>query len=311
VPTPILADADRFEFTSLQGESLDLFGALVSWNDEIDTGIVEKQVVKRMGAIHQNVGGPPKRFDFRCVYRGLDVRVRYLRVVDVALQQPEGLLVHPRFGRLRAVFKSISAAENPGDAKDTIEFTIKFAETGLKDPPKPAPSAKAAAGMSAVANLVQKIGNALPSELQTGRVSNLFATLAGTVQSRATGFLVAMQQAESGLGTLLDVDASLAALIDSVSSLEAQSDAPKAGLSACYLAMSYAIQSRNRFIAGRPPLIEYVLQSPESLGGLCQRLYGSRGRDEQALTFRLNRIARPYLMPVGQRLVLSDPSLVA
>jgi hypothetical protein len=310
MPSSILTNADHFEFTSLQGEELDLFGAVIGWNDEIKTGVVEKLVVKRSGAIHQWVGAPPKRFDFRCVFQGADVRARYNRIVDVVLQQPEGLLVHPRFGRMRAVCEGLGAAETPGDARDTIEFSIKFVETGLKDAPQPSPSAKAASAQSTVATLSTQTVSLLPAEFQAGTIGLSLSSSASLVTARATGFLVAMQAAESGLGTLLDVDASLAALVDSIDAMAALPGCPKGTRSTSALALSYALQSRNRFMAGHPPLIEYILQTPESLGGLAQRLYGSRGKDEKALMLRLNRVARPYLMPVGQKLLLSAPSVM-
>lgn len=308
--TPILTDADHFEFTSLQGETLDLYGSLIGWSDTIKTGVVEKLVVKRRGGIHQQVGAPPRRFDFRCVIKGADVRARYNRIVDVMLQQPEGLLVHPRFGSMRAVCDEIGAGETPGDARDTIDFSLKFAETGLKDAPKPAPSAQAAASQATAAQLPTMVSEQVPVEVLGVSTGALITAAANNVAARATGLLVAMQQAEGGLGTLLDVDASLAALADAVNVLDAQEACPQAVRSEAFLALSYALQSRNRFVDGRPPLIEYVLQSPESLGGLCQRLYGSRGADEKALILRLNRVARPYLMPVGLKLLLSDPSVV-
>ena len=58
--TPVLNDAEHFDFTTLAGERLDLYGTLLSWSDDIKTGVVEKLIVKRAGAIHQTVGAPPR-----------------------------------------------------------------------------------------------------------------------------------------------------------------------------------------------------------------------------------------------------------
>lgn len=297
--TPVLTNADHFDFTNLAGERLDLFGALVSWSDEIQTGVVEKRVVKRAGAIHQQVGAPPRRFEFRCVLQGPDVRERYQRVVDVVMQEPEGQLQHPRFGRIRAVVESVSAAESPADAINTIEFSFKCSETGLTDPPKPAPSAHAAAAAAQGASASTQSASLSPAISQAG----------AQVSARSTGFLIAMQAAETGLGTLLDVDASLSALASSVQRLDALADVPKSVRTAATLSLSYAIRARNRFTEGRPPIIRYTLPSSESLGALCQRLYGSRGRDERQLTLRLNRIRTPFRMPAGTVLMLSDPAV--
>ena len=300
MPQPILTDAEAFSFTSLRGDRLDLYGALVGWSDTVDTGIVEHLVVKRHGSIHQRVGAPPRRFDFRCAMSGPDVRARYVWLCDVVLAEPEGQLVHPRFGRVRAVVHSVSASETPADARDTIEFGLKCSETGLKDPPKPAPSALAQA-----------------AQAQGALVSSQSADLGGGVSqagaafsARSAGLFSAMQAAEAGLGTLLDVDASIAALVAARDVLDTLG-APKALRNQAALALGSALQSRNAFAAGRPPLVEFVVRSQTSLGALCQALFGSRGRDFKAEALRLNRIARPHTIPAGTVLLLSDPVAAA
>lgn len=295
--TAVLKDAEHFDFTTLANERLDLFGALLSWSDEVKTGVVEKLVVKRAGAIHQNVGAPPRRMDCQCSIQGPDVRAQYNRIVDVILAEPEGRLTHPRFGARAAVCESVSAGESPGDAIDVINFSIRFSETGLRNPPKPAPSAQAANASA------QGTAAATASEPSDGAI----AAQGAEVAARSAGFLVAMQSAEAGQGTLLDVDASLSALAVAVSGLDALA-APKAARTAAMLSLSYALRARNRFSEGRPPIVRYQVQSVASLGALCQSLYGSRGRDEKATILRLNRIARPFAMGAGTTLLLTDPS---
>lgn len=296
--TPVLSNADHFDFTNLSGERLDLYGSLVSWSHEIQTGVVEKRVVKRAGAIHQSVGRPPRRFEYRCVIRGADVRTRYNRVVDVVLQEPEGRITDPRFGNIRAVVESIGSAESPADQIDTVEFTLKVSETGLKDPPRPAPSALAAAA-------------AAQGTSARSQSASLGAAIAGAgvaVETRSTGFLIAMAAAETGSGTLLDVDASLSALAAAATTLTTL-DAPQAVRRAAAVSLGNAIAARNRFTEGRPPIIRYELRSPESLSSLCQRLYGGRGKNEAALIGRLNRLSRPYSLPTGTVLLLTDPAV--
>lgn len=295
--TPVLTDAEHFDFTTLAGERLDLFGALLGWSDDIKTGVVEKLIVKRSGAIHQTVGAPPRRMDCQCSIIGPDVRARYNRIVDAIVAEPEGLLTHPRFGARRAVCESINSSESPGEAVDVINFTLHFSETGLRDPPKPAPSAQAATAST------QGTAAATASASSSAAI----AAKGQEVAARSAGFLVAMQSAEGGLGTLLDVDASLSSLAISVADLDTLG-APKAARTAAMLALSYALKARNRFAEGRPPLIRYQIKSIASLGALCQSLYGSRGRDEKATILRLNRIARPFALSTGTTLLLTDPS---
>ncbi len=301
MPTAILQNADAFAFTTLRGVELDLFGASLSWTDEIKTGIVEHQVLKRVGAIHQTAGAPPIRSEFRCVLVGGDVRARYRRIVDAVRQEPEGQLVHPRFGSTRAVCESVGSAETPGENRDTIEFSIRFSETGLRDAPKPAPAALAQSSASKGAE-VTAAGKELGGNLEAS---------CSAIGARSAGFLSAMQAADSGLGTVADVDASLQALAANVDAVDSNATATKMLRSAAVLTLAIALQARQRFAAGRPPLIAYRVESVVSLSVLCQNLYGGAALDARAEILRLNRLRRPHAIPAGTVLLVSDPSVVA
>jgi len=83
MPTAILRNAEAFDFTTIDGERLELFGEMLSWSDEVKTGVVEKQVVRRAGALHQKMGAPPRKFSAKCVIIGGDVTARYRRLGEV------------------------------------------------------------------------------------------------------------------------------------------------------------------------------------------------------------------------------------
>ena len=183
---------EAFDFTTTNGDRLDLIGSLTSYSDEIQTGAVEKRVVRRDGALHQFVGAPPRQYSFSCVIAGRDAQQRYERLCAVIRFAPEGRLTHPRFGSLRAVCLSISAQESPGDALDTITVLLKFAETGLSDPPKPAPTAEAAAGASQAQNCAAICATE----------SSAIAGVGAALQRASNGFAVAISYAEAGLGVL-------------------------------------------------------------------------------------------------------------
>lgn len=293
----ILKDAEHFDFVSLQGERLDLFGAALSWSDTVKTGVVEKLVVQRAGSIYQRVGAPGRKFEFRCLFQGAGARAAYNRVVDVVLEQPEGQITHPRFGHMPAVIEEVSGSETPGDATDTIEFTLKIGESGLHDAPKPAASALGQAA-STMAATVQTESASIPSIAAAGAL----------VSARAAGLLIAMQAAETGTGSLLDVDASLAALNASVIALDALPDTTQQVRRDAYVALAYGLQARNAFIAGSPALVNYPVDTPTSLSALMQRLYGSRAATEILLAQRLNRIRQPHSIPAGTTLLLTDPA---
>lgn len=298
MPTPILKNAEAFDFTTLDGERLELYGELVSWSDEVKTGVVEKQVVRRAGALHQKMGAPPRKFGAKCVIMGQNVTARYRRLCDVVQAQPEGRVTHPRWGNFRAVVDSVSASETPSDETNVIEYSISFVETGLHDPPKPAPSAKA---QTAAAHAQT---SASTSAASGGRV----AVAGAALQNASGGFLVAISAAESGLGTIGDVTASYAAMSAQAVALDALA-APKDVRRAAALALSSALQAQQRYLAGRPPLVTYIVPATTSLTALCQSLFGSRANDARAEILRNNRILRPFRIPAGTALLISDPSV--
>lgn len=297
MPTPILKNAEAFDFTTIDGERLELFGELVSWSDETRTGVVEKQVVRRQGALHQKMGAPPRKFSAKCVMRGANVTTQYRRLCDVVQAQPEGRVTHPRWGNFRAVVESVSASESPSENTNLIEYSINFSETGLHDP-KPAPSAKA-----------QTAAAHAQTSASTSAASGGGVAVAGAaLQNAAGGFLVAISAAESGLGTIGDVTASFAAMSAQAGALDALA-APKDVRRAAALALSSALQAQQRYLAGRPPLVTYTVPATTSLSALCQSLYGRRANDARDEILRNNRILRPFRITAGTSLLISDPSV--
>lgn len=301
-------DLQHIDYISKSGKRLDLFGYVIGWSDSIKTGVVEKQVVKRIGAIHQRIGAPPRKFEFRCVITPanqknttitqVDVNAIYNQIVDTFLEQPEGKFTHPRFGTKDVVIEEIGASETPGDATDTIEFTIKVSETGLTDAPSPAAAAK---GQSSTVQAQATVTRATSLGLSVASI-----TAVTNVSTRADSLLIALQAAETGTGTLLDVDASLAALSDSVAILDGIEPNPEIRRGA-YLTLALALQARNSFITGKPQIVRRRIDTPVSLSGLMQELFGSRASAEVLVTERLNRIRTPHLIPVGTWLLVTDP----
>lgn len=291
----MLTNAEAFEFTTLEGERLALWGQSLSWSDTIDTGVVQRPVLKRAGALHQKVGSGPRQHEFRCAITGRDCTALYQRLVTVVLAEPEGLLVHPRFGAYRAVCKGITASETPGEGIDLVEYSIKFEETGIHDPPKPSPEA--------AAQTAQRRSADLQSSIETESAE--LRAAAEAVLERATGLLSVVNLAQRGLADLATVDASLATLAQSVFAIDS---AGKESRRMAALALSEALAARNRLAAGRPPIVEYRCSSVVSLSVLAQQLYLSRARSMVPELLRLNRIERPFALPAGTTLLLPDPA---
>lgn len=294
---PVLTAAEEFAFTTTSGEALELYGALASWTTEAKPGLAAFGIMKRAGALHQKTGTEPRRFVYQCSITGRDVTARFRRLLAVIESDPFGRLVDPRLGSTDAVCEGVQATEDAGEAVDTIAFSIRFTETGLRDAPRPTPTAQAQAART----------QAALAATQSASAGGAVAAAGVEVQARAEGFLLAISQAETGIGGLLDADASLAALATAQQTLDVLG-APQPARDAAARALASALQARNSFLIGRPALITRTLPTATSLSSLAQQLYGARALAAEAEIRRLNRIPRPWSIPAGTVLLLSDPA---
>ena len=291
---------DAFEFLTSTGERLSLFGESLSYNDEIGTGTVERQILHRNGAVFQLSGTPPRRFVFQCCMHGPDVQSRYRRLDAVVRADPTGQLVHPRLGPVPAVCEGVSGGEITGDARDTINYTIKFAEDGLHDAPKPSPVAAASAASAEAASLSLGAAN-YPSPV-------VQATQA--VQSACSAFLSRIGDVQAGLSSVLTLDSALSAVLLATDQLVKNPQLPGSLSASAALVYSRALESYNRVLAGRPPIVTYTVRSSMSLQRLMAQLYGAAARDMNAQVSQLNRLPRPYALPVGLTLQIPSPDAV-
>ena len=297
---PVLTNADAFTFTTLNGEVLELYGSLTSWGTESKPGLATHGIMKRAGVLHQLTGTEPRKFSYSCSMTGADVTSRLRRLLTVIESQPFGRLIDPRLGATDAVCEGgVQAQEDAGEAVDTIMFSIRFSETGLKDAPRPTPTAQA---QQASAYGASTASLSAPS-------GGTIATAGANVQTCSEGLLLVMAQAEAGTSSLLDVDASLAALVTAQAQLDALA-APQSARDAAARCLASALQARNSFLEGRPALVTHTLDRATSLSALAQQLYGARALAAEAEIRRLNRIPKPWLIPAGTRLLLSDPTAI-
>ena len=65
------------------------------------------------------------------------------------------------------------------------------------------------------------------------------------------------------------------------------------------MTLALALQARNSFITGKPQIVRRRIDTPVSLSGYMQELYGARASTEVLVTERLNRIRTPHLIPAG------------
>lgn len=303
---PLLKDALSFEFDTDAGRKLSMFGELISWDDEVSTGIVEHRVLRRNGARHQNMGIPPRRFQFQCALTGANVHARYQFICDAITENPFGFLIHPRFGHRAAVCEGISAKEAPGDGIDVIYFTIRFVEDELRLPPVVSASTAASAAVDSAAALVAQVG-ALPA------VPAAAAPAALSVQAAAVRFQVAAGDVAIGAVPVPEVATLLRDLRAAVADVDASAAAVEfySLRALAHLSYSRALAAYNALLAGRPPIVEYSVDSPISVARLAARLYGGRfARGMAAEIKQFNRIFDPLRVPAGTVLLLSDPQVV-
>lgn len=300
---PVLKDAEAFEFLTAGGLRLELFGETVGWQDEIPTGIIEHRVVQRTGALHQDVGAPPRKFTFNCVVYGPSVQGRWRSIVGAIRGAPRGTLIHPRHGHLSAVCEGLSSKEDPGSAIDTIEFSIKFAETGLREPSEPSASASAQAASASAATMQGRAAR-YPVSVQQGAarvagdVSRFVATVAAVSIKSASVFGL--------LGELRTLRASTDALLAALPNV---GDAALRGEAA--LAYARCLAAYNAVRARLPPVVTYRVPSTVSLSALAARLYGGRYASEQIeILKQLNFLRAPHAIPTGTLLQIYSPDAV-
>ena len=139
--TPVLTDAEHFDFTPLAGERLDLFGALLGWSDDIKTGSWRSSLSS----------GPARYTRLLAHHRG--VWTASARS-SVPMSEPGTIASwtrswrNPRAADASALWRASRGLRIdqqlrvPGDAIDVIYFTLRFSETGLRDPRSPRPLRK-------------------------------------------------------------------------------------------------------------------------------------------------------------------------
>lgn len=296
----ILQDAETFEFVTSLGKRLDLHGALVSWSDKLSLGLAEHQILKRDGAIHQNLGAKPRIFAFACVMLGKNLSERYKNVSDALEEDPTGTLIHPRFGSLPAICRDFSAAEKPADELNTIRFTIEFAKTGLRSTEKPSPSSLAAAAIDALSNV----------ETPAFVIPEVKATI-GNIQTTTLVYQQKMNNFVQGQASILELSQVLGTIGNAVEKLRSFAQLPYSLKAQAALVFSQALAAFNAAQSNRPPLVSFLVPGGMSIQRLCASLYGGKHAKTMVKEIlALNRIPNPYHLPAGVKLLLSDPLTV-
>ncbi|WP_298621609.1 DNA circularization N-terminal domain-containing protein [uncultured Zoogloea sp.] len=301
----LLRDAYAFEFVTETGREIPLFGSLLSWEDDLTTGLVEHRFVNRNGARHQNLGAPPRKFSFSCIELGVDVQKRYRFYCDAITECPTGALTHPRFGYRRAACEGIKASENPGTDADAIQFVIRFSDDGFRDDEPQSPSQAAGAA-------------AQNAELLVARTAALryqppgMVVASSNVLAAANRLEFAVQDAVVQAAPLFEVAARVSELqqqVEQVGRLAPQVEYYSLR-AAANLSLGSALEAYAALQQGRPQILPYIVRSQISVTRLAASLYGSKARRMTQELLLLNRIADPLQLQPGAVLLHSDPRVV-
>jgi hypothetical protein len=297
-------DYQAVQFTTSKGRRLELWDTLLSWQDDHNPALVEHRVFKRKGAIHQDVGGDPRRHVLRCVFIGANVGDRYRALIAALEEDPTGTLVHPRFGNTPAVYQGAQAQEDPATAVDEITFTLRFSETGLRSAPKEAAGGIAAGALQAATTFT---AGAPASFTVLGRaLTKIITTLVTQISSAVASVQRDVQ--------LIEMAQTLNDLRTTTSSIQAQATVQGRYDLYAQAALIYA-QALNAYAAARDerPPVGPLKPTPATMSLLrwCTTLYGGRLarqlRDELLI---LNRIPNPAALPAGTVLLGPDPEVV-
>lgn len=288
-----------FEFiTTTALRRLEFVGSLVDWDDEINPGIIEHQILKRDGAIHQNQGAPPERFTFRCVYLGADSGDRYKATAAALVEDPFGKLIHPRWSTVSAVFQGMKAQEAPADGVGEINFTIRFSKTGLRTEARESAASVSAAAMAKT----ESLGVGAPASFVVLAAALRIAVVNMVSQIAAA---VSIPQQIELQRTLGEVQARTEA---------AQREAARTGRYDLYanaaIIEAQCLRAYNAAASSRPAIITYAVEVDTSLARLCARLYGgrwARAMAEEIMQLNPGKILNPLRIAGGTVLLISNP----
>lgn len=273
---------------------IELFGTVEAWEDESQTGVVRHQVLRRAGALHQQPVIPPRAFVFRGVILGDNVRTRYVALSDTVRAYPFGLLVHPRFSSIPVAVLHVKSSENPGDAIDCIDYTLSCEETGLRDRPRPSPSALAQQANSRGDGLVSTAQRDFPAWLPQAQAAQTAIQVFGAVLQQTIPATVTELQA--GLGGIKRA-------------VDALATSPQPLRSQAIVAYGVAIDSYNRALAERPAVLDRPIAASIMLARFCADKYPGNARAMAEEIRKLNPFLPPVI-PAGYRLLYPDPQAV-
>lgn len=298
-----MADLEAVEFVNRNGQRLSLDGEILGWSDTLSHDLVRHKILKRPGAVHQTQKAGARKFTLRALLSA-NLTARYKEIERFFADDPFVTMIHPRFSRVPVVFEGGGTTEDLDQAVNTLEVTLNFEESGIRTIPQASTSAIA---QTATQTAGQLVGAAATSP------ANVRAAAA-----RVTGSVGAFADTAATVSNTLPIGPLRAALAQVALDTEATiaacgSDLRYYGVVAlARLVHARCLEAYNRAAEQRPPLITRPVPGRISLARWCVALYGAAAaRTLEAEIAELNRIATPYGLPAGARMLIPDPEAVA
>lgn len=313
----IITNGSVFEFRGLV-----LHGDLLSWNHKIGIRLASHEYLKRDGGEQEPMGAAAGHFSYRCVLLGSDATAQYNNLVLKIRQNPRGLLIDPRLGRINAACEGLDASEDPGQAVDRISFEIRFIEDALDTaiaseqplgPPQHAAQVKVSTASLKASVDARFLGNPATSfkavlayldTLTTSATTYVAAALASLATSSPSFELLQLLGAVRVQRDLFlaALDSTLSYTLEPPVSLTPHRAEALAAYAAC-------VQLQESITSLKPPVILFPVGSAMSVAHISTVLYGKDARGKVSEILSLNRIKTPHWVAAGTILKVVAPSV--
>lgn len=286
---------------------------LVDWSDTRKPGLAVHRVLKRDGAIIENMGREPHVVKMNLFYMGQNWLTDFLKLSNSVDEDPTGNLVHPAFGSMPVACQGFEGASvNTETGRDMYVIPVSFIENTIDPKAIPVTQTVGEANQDVTDNTssLQSAAESFPtaaipvSAYVTVALAFSAAALASSVNSLVDSTL---------LKRLGDVEIKGAAARDAVrADPAATNDAVTYPVIALIEQVYASCLSMNAALKTvKPVLFKYTLPVATHIAVLAARFYGKDGR------FRINeieannpgKIPNPASIAAGTVLLMATPTV--
>jgi len=316
----VLIDGETFQF-----KDIILHGTLEQWNDVSPIRLANHKYLKRNGGEVEPMGADQRKFSFKCVF--LDqVTNRYKQLESSIFDDPRGLLIHPRFGKVQVACEVLQAKEDPANAKNALDFTISFIEDSVDsslNATTVSPQARIAAMQGKLTNLTvlsngtSIAGTAVVLSFQARfllrDVIAKFISISNSFIQFANSAAASVYQVPALINQLRQVKSSGDATISYIKNLAISIRTSDSSLwpliDNVKQTQSLAQDTYNAILLSKPPIVTFTVPSTMSVRTIAVLLYGKDAQSKVPEILLLNTIFNPGAVSMGTILKVSSPTV--